>query len=144
MTRSTVGAVARSYWKIRKVSADQMISPVDGFHPKLPVWLSRCASARYASLRCSARRWVARTLAAERPVDRMVSSGIADSVGRDRLSSAGVRFGTLAPRPRSSRGRAPDGLMGERTFHPAPSYHQCECPAGRWGPDHGPTLATQR
>src|SRR5437879_2339501 len=34
--------------------------------------------------------------------------------------------------------------MGERTFHPAPSYHQCECPAGRWGPDHGPTLATQR
>jgi len=69
---------------------------------KLPVWLSRCASARYASLRCSARRWAARTLAAERPVERMVSSGIADSVGRDRLSSAGVRFGTLAPRPRSS------------------------------------------
>src|SRR2546427_8932087 len=34
--------------------------------------------------------------------------------------------------------------MGERTFHPAPSCHQYECPAGRWGPDHGPTLATRR
>jgi len=36
----TLGVVVRSYSKIRKVSSDQMISSVDGFHPKLPVWLS--------------------------------------------------------------------------------------------------------
>lgn len=77
-----------------KVSSDPMISPVDGFHPKLPVWLRRCASARYASLGCSARRR---------------AQGIADSVGRDRLSSAGVRSGTLAPRPRSSWAALPIG-----------------------------------
>ena len=34
---STVGFVARSYWKIRKVSSDQMISPLEGHQPKLPV-----------------------------------------------------------------------------------------------------------
>jgi len=35
--RSTDGFIARSNWKIRKVSSDQMISPVDGFQPQLPV-----------------------------------------------------------------------------------------------------------
>jgi hypothetical protein len=52
-TESIVGLTARSYSKIRKVSSDQTISPVSGLHPKLPVWLSLCASARYASRRRS-------------------------------------------------------------------------------------------
>src|SRR5258708_4580237 len=30
-----------------------MISPVDTLQPKLPVWLNRCASDKYASLCCS-------------------------------------------------------------------------------------------
>src|SRR6266478_9937239 len=39
--------------KIRKVSSDQKCSSLETFHPKLPVWLSLCASARYASRRFS-------------------------------------------------------------------------------------------
>jgi len=35
--RGPVGCVARSYWKMRKVSSDQTISRVDMFQPKLPV-----------------------------------------------------------------------------------------------------------
>src|SRR6266478_670954 len=31
----------------------QMIPPVETLHPKLPVWLNRCASDKYASLCCS-------------------------------------------------------------------------------------------
>src|SRR5260370_38334040 len=35
-------------------SSDQyLISPVAGAHAQLPVWLSLCASAKYASLSCS-------------------------------------------------------------------------------------------
>src|SRR6266853_3315540 len=38
----------------RKHSSDQyLISPVAGIHAQLPVWLSLCASAKYASLSCS-------------------------------------------------------------------------------------------
>src|SRR6202790_1297738 len=48
---STVGLVVRSYWNIRKVSSDQRISPVETLQPKLPVRLSRWASAKLASLR---------------------------------------------------------------------------------------------
>src|ERR1700676_1140693 len=47
---STGGFVDRSYWKIRKVSSDQRISPMEGLQPKLPVLLRRCASARKVSL----------------------------------------------------------------------------------------------
>ncbi len=36
---STLGPVTRSHWKIRKVSSDQIISPVATFQPKLPVRL---------------------------------------------------------------------------------------------------------
>ncbi len=32
-----VGVMVGPYWKIRKVSSEQMISPVDSFQPKLPV-----------------------------------------------------------------------------------------------------------
>src|ERR1700682_3546649 len=46
-----VGFVVWSYWNIRKVSSDQRISPVETLQPKLPVRLSRWASARLASLR---------------------------------------------------------------------------------------------
>src|SRR6202049_1428503 len=42
---------AGSNSKIRKVSADQKYSSEETFHPKLPVWLSLCASARRCSLR---------------------------------------------------------------------------------------------
>ena len=48
-----VGFVARSHWKIRKVSSDHISSPVATFQPKLPVWLNRWASAKYISLRSS-------------------------------------------------------------------------------------------
>src|SRR5882762_815672 len=41
--------------KIRKVSSDQKISPLETRQPKLPVWLSLCASARYDSRRRSSR-----------------------------------------------------------------------------------------
>src|SRR5271156_637475 len=50
---SRVGFSARSYSKILYVSPDQTISPLPGFHPKLPVWLSLWASDKYASLFCS-------------------------------------------------------------------------------------------
>src|SRR5580700_2226580 len=50
---SKVGFVVRSYWKMRKDSSDHMMSPVETLHPKLPVWLNRCASDKYASLCCS-------------------------------------------------------------------------------------------
>src|ERR1700674_1532307 len=46
---------AGSNSKVRKVSSDQKCSSEETFHPKLPVWLSLCASAR----RCSLRRKVA-------------------------------------------------------------------------------------
>src|SRR5437879_7326184 len=45
--------------KIRNVSSDQKCSSVETFQPKLPVWLSLCASARYASRRCSS--WAKRS-----------------------------------------------------------------------------------
>src|SRR5437867_9492572 len=48
---SSVGAIVGSYSKIRKVSSDQMISPVETFQPKLPVWLSFWASVKYACRR---------------------------------------------------------------------------------------------
>src|SRR6478672_10836720 len=41
--------------KIRKVSSDQNISPLETRQPKLPVWLSLCASSRYDSRRRSSR-----------------------------------------------------------------------------------------
>src|SRR6476659_5900161 len=45
------------------VSSDQISSPVVTFQPKLPVWLSFCASARYASLRRSASSPLVRSMA---------------------------------------------------------------------------------
>src|ERR1700738_2417775 len=51
---STVTEGALSYPKIRKLSFDQKISPLETSQPKLPVWLNRCASAKYISLCCSA------------------------------------------------------------------------------------------
>src|SRR4029077_20400589 len=50
---SSVGLTDGSNPKIRKISSDQTISPVWTVHPKLPVWLSLCASARYACRRCN-------------------------------------------------------------------------------------------
>ena len=44
-----VGVCVEGYSKIRKVSSDQVISPVSTFQSKLPVRLSFCASARLAS-----------------------------------------------------------------------------------------------
>jgi len=41
----------RANSKIRNVSSDQKYSSREAFHPKLPVWLSFSASARYASRR---------------------------------------------------------------------------------------------
>src|SRR5580704_6334841 len=65
-----VGFVVRSYWKIRKDSSDQMISPVAALHPKLPVRLNRCASDKYASLccsfsSCSSKAWAANRLSVQ-------------------------------------------------------------------------------
>ena len=48
-----VTVVPGSYPKIRNVASDQIYLTVDVFQPKLPVWLSFCASARYVSLRVS-------------------------------------------------------------------------------------------
>src|SRR5712672_3902975 len=41
--------------KIRKVSSDQKISPLETRQPKFPLWLMLCASARYDSRRRSSR-----------------------------------------------------------------------------------------
>ena len=43
---STVGFLPGSSSRIRNVSSDQMMSPLKTLHPKLPVRLALCASAR--------------------------------------------------------------------------------------------------
>src|SRR5258708_4801266 len=40
---------------MRKISSDQKSSSVPTFHAQLPVWVSLCASARYASRRSNSR-----------------------------------------------------------------------------------------
>ncbi|SEN94472.1 hypothetical protein SAMN05443254_11440 [Bradyrhizobium sp. OK095] len=45
-TKPSDGRAVGARSKIRNVSSDQNSSPVTTFQPKLPVWLSFCASAR--------------------------------------------------------------------------------------------------
>src|SRR5262249_62380383 len=60
--------------------------------------------------------------------ERSVTPRVSDGVGRDCLSSAGVRVGSLPARPRSSGGRAPDRTVADRTFRTAPSLSPMRVP----------------
>jgi len=41
------------FGKFERILRTRMMSPVETLQPKLPVWLNRCASDKYASLCCS-------------------------------------------------------------------------------------------